>query len=54
MWEPILCVGITYFLLIVFKRWGNTPNHIFRMLAADSYMTYILHPFFVVLGTYLA
>lgn len=24
------------------------------MLAADSYMTYILHPFFVVLGTYLA
>lgn len=54
MWEPILCVGISYFLLIVFKRWGNTPNHIFRMLAADSYMTYILHPFFVVLGTYLA
>lgn len=54
MWEPILCVGISYFLLTVFKRWGNTPNHIFRMLAADSYMTYILHPFFVVLGTYLA
>ena len=54
MWEPILCVGISYFLLTVFKQWGNNPNWFFRVLSADSYMTYILHPFSVVCGTYLA
>lgn len=29
MWEPILCVGISYFLLAVFKHWGNRPNRFF-------------------------
>lgn len=54
MWEPILCVGFSYFLLAVFKRWGNEADRFFRALAADSYMTYVLHPFFVVGATFLA
>ena len=52
MWEPILCVGISYFLLAVFKHWGNRPNRFFRALSADSYLSYIVHPFFIVCGTY--
>ena len=54
MWEPILCVGFSYFLLAAFKRWGNEADRFFRALAADSYMTYVLHPFFVVGATFLA
>ena len=53
LWEPVLCVGISMKLLLVFRKRLNRENRLSKTLARSSYTAYILHPFFVVYGTYL-
>jgi len=54
MWEPFLCVGISMKLLVVFRARLNRTNALTRRLSQSAYTAYILHPFFVVPGTFLA
>lgn len=53
-WEPIMCVGICFFLLAYAKAHFDRPNALVQTLSADSYAFYIIHPFFVVGMTFLA
>ncbi len=52
-WEPVLCVGISMKLLVLFRTRCNGENGVTRRMARSAYTAYILHPFFVVCGTYL-
>lgn len=50
-WEPVLCVGISMQLLALFRAHFNRANAFSRFAARGAYTAYILHPFFVILGT---
>ena len=52
-WEPVLCIGISMKLLLVFRNRFNKENRLTRAMARSAYTAYIIHPFFVVCGTYL-
>ncbi|MBN1924952.1 MAG: acyltransferase family protein [Prolixibacteraceae bacterium] len=54
LWEPFICVGLCYFLLMYFKKHLNQPNRFVLSLSLDSYTAYIIHPFFVVGATFLS
>lgn len=47
-WEPIMCVGICYFLLAFTKKHLNKNTPLIHTLSADSYSFYIIHPFLIV------
>ncbi|HOI75475.1 MAG TPA: acyltransferase family protein [Syntrophales bacterium] len=47
MWEPLICVGFSFFLLMVFKKYLNAPGRLVSVLSADSYPFYVIHPPFV-------
>ena len=51
-WEPTLCLGISMKLLVLFRDRFNRAGRLSRSLSRSAYTTYILHPFFVVVGTY--
>ncbi|WP_321481020.1 acyltransferase family protein [uncultured Bacteroides sp.] len=53
MWEPVVCVGISYFLLALSKRFFNHPNKAILQLSVNSYGAYIIHPMIVVCFTFL-
>lgn len=53
MWEPVMCVGISYFLLAFSKKYFNRPNKFILILSGDSYTAYIIHPMVVVCCTFL-
>jgi len=53
-WEPIICVGFCFFLLMYFKKNLNKPSNNVLALSANSYTAYIVHPFIVVGFTFLA
>lgn len=48
MWEPVMCVGISYFLLACGDTYFNKPYKWIQGLSRDSYAFYIIHPFVVV------
>jgi surface polysaccharide O-acyltransferase-like enzyme len=52
-WEPVLCVGISMKLLLVFRNRFNRENGLTRRMARSAYTAYIIHPYFVVCGTFL-
>ncbi|HPO13074.1 MAG TPA: acyltransferase family protein [Candidatus Hydrogenedentes bacterium] len=54
VWEPFLCVGISMKLLLIFRERINRPTALTARLSKSSYTVYILHPFFVVVATWLA
>jgi len=54
MWEPVICVGFCFFLLMFFKKYLDTPGKLPSVLAADSYAVYVIHPVIVVGYTLLA
>jgi len=54
MWEPIICVGFCFFLLMYFKKQLNKPNKFVLVASADSYAAYIIHPLIVVGFTFLS
>ena len=54
MWEPVICVGFCYYLLMLFKKHLNKPNKFILSLSVDSYSTYIFHPLIVVGYTFLS
>jgi surface polysaccharide O-acyltransferase-like enzyme len=47
MWEPVICVGFCFFLLMLFKTHLNAPGGLTSVLSADSYPFYVIHPLFV-------
>ncbi len=51
--EPVLCIGISMKLLMVFRNRCTMENRLTRAMAKSAYTAYIIHPFFVVCGTYL-
>jgi surface polysaccharide O-acyltransferase-like enzyme len=54
MWEPVICVGFCFFLLMFFKRYLNKAGNLASVLSADSYTVYIFHPLIVVGFTILS
>lgn len=54
MWEPFICVGFCFFLLIYFRQYLNKPNKFVLAASADSYAAYIIHPLLVVGFTFLS
>lgn len=54
LWEPVICVGFCFFLLMFFKKRLNKPNKLVLALSGDSYTAYIIHPVIVVGFTFLS
>lgn len=54
MWEPVICVGFCFFLLMFFKKHLNTSGKLVLTLSADSYTVYVFHPLVVVGFTILS
>lgn len=54
LWEPVICVGFCFFLLMSFKKYLNTPGKLVAALSADSYAVYVFHPLIVVGFTILS
>jgi len=54
MWEPVICVGFSFFLLMFFKEYLDKPGRLVSVLSADSYTVYIFHPLIVVGFTILS
>lgn len=52
-YEPVLCVGISMKLLLIFRNRFDRQNGLTRRMAKSAYTAYIIHPFFVVCGTFL-
>lgn len=48
MWEPVMCVGMSYVLLACSDRYFNRPYSWVQLLSRNSYAFYIIHPFVVV------
>jgi hypothetical protein len=53
MWEPVLCVGISMKLVLLFREQFAAQGKIARRLARSAYTAYIIHPVFVICGTAL-
>lgn len=53
-WEPVMCVGISYFLLTISKKFFNRPNRIIQKLSDNSFAFYFIHPYIVVGFTFVA
>ena len=53
MWEPVLCVGISMKLVLLFREKFAVQGEIARRLARSAYTAYIIHPVFVICGTAL-
>ncbi len=53
MWEPWICVGMSVWLLVLFRERWATQGALARRMSRSAYTAYIIHPFFVVCGTAL-
>lgn len=51
-WEPVICVGFCYFLLLFFKKYANQKSHFALNMSGNSYAAYIIHPVVVVFSTF--
>jgi len=54
LWEPVICVGFCFFLVMFFKKYLNMGGMLTLVLSADSYTVYIFHPLIVVAFTILS
>jgi len=52
-WEALLCVGISMWLLLRFQERFDRAGPLGARAARSAYTAYIIHPFFVVVGTWL-
>jgi hypothetical protein len=52
-WEAVTCIGLCYFMLMVFKKYGNSTSKFWKQTSADSYLTYTIHSFVLVSITIL-
>jgi hypothetical protein len=50
-WEPVLCVGISLKLLSYFMSRFRQETPLGARASRSSYTAYIIHPFFVIVGT---
>jgi len=53
IWEAILCLGFSYFLITAFRKYLNRTTKTITNFSADSYTVYIIHPVIVVAATML-
>jgi glucans biosynthesis protein C len=54
LWEPFICVGFCFFLLMYFKEHLNKPSKLLLTASSDSYIAYVIHPLIVVGFTFLS
>jgi glucan biosynthesis protein C len=52
-WEPVLCVGISMKLLVFFRDRLSRDTPLRIRASKSAYTVFIIHPFFVVMGTWL-
>jgi glucan biosynthesis protein C len=52
-WEPVVCVGVSLKLLLLFKERFGKETPLFARASRSSYTVYVIRPFFVVIGTWL-
>lgn len=50
-WEPVMCVGMSYFLLVFCRVHLNFQNKFTKWLAGDSFAFYVIHPVILVACT---
>ena len=53
IWEAITSVGLCFFLLAAFRKYGNRTSKFWQQTSADSNLTYTLHSVVVVAFTIL-
>lgn len=53
MWEPWVCVGMSVWLLVLFRERWAMSGAVARRMSRGAYTAYIIHPFFIVAGTAL-
>jgi fucose 4-O-acetylase-like acetyltransferase len=53
IWEAITCLGLCFFLLAAFRKYGNRTSKFWQQTSTDSYLTYTLHSVVVVAFTIL-
>jgi surface polysaccharide O-acyltransferase-like enzyme len=51
-WEPVICVGFSYILLLFFKKYANQKIPFTQNMSGNSYAAYIIHPAIVVFSTF--
>jgi glucan biosynthesis protein C len=52
-WEPVVCVGVSGKLLMLFRDRFRRETPLLARASRSAYTVYIIHPFFVVTGTWL-
>lgn len=53
LWEPVVCVGISMKLVVLFRERCSAPGALLRRMARGAYAAYIVHPFLLICGTAL-
>jgi glucan biosynthesis protein C len=52
-WESLICVGMCYGLLAIFRAWFDEQGSVSRFLSANAFSVYVFHPPVLVLAARL-
>ena len=44
LWEPLVCVGMAFLILAVYRRWFDAQGHLARVLSDNAFGVYLIHP----------
>jgi surface polysaccharide O-acyltransferase-like enzyme len=44
LWEALVCVGMTFLILAVYRRWFDAQGPLARLLSDNAFGVYLIHP----------
>lgn len=44
LWEALVCVGMAFFMLAVYRRWFDAQGPVARVLSDNAFGVYLIHP----------
>ena len=44
LWEALVCVGMTFLILAVYRRWFDAQGPVARVLSDNAFGVYLIHP----------
>ena len=44
LWEALVCVGMAFFILAVYRRWFDAQGPVARVLSDNAFGVYLIHP----------
>jgi fucose 4-O-acetylase-like acetyltransferase len=47
-WDSIVCLSLSIFLILFFKKYFNKQNKLSREMASNSFAVYLIHPFVLI------